>query len=225
MLPSFYKALVMTNKYAGPKNVMPQMPLFGIAARTQFEHNYFFALSPDAEVRHQLSMVASDLKTSDSLNGSWIASERYHLPLHHLGQFQEVNPDLVKRALIAANNITMAAFNIKLDHFMSLDSKTGKFPCVLTSKYELPELKNFWQELKNNILAQRLGQNVENSFTPLTTLLYSRQPVVKTHAINPIEWRVKDFVLIESLVGKSEHIELGRWPLVGGPLGPNSSPE
>ncbi len=203
----------MTNKYAGPKNVMPQMPLFGIGANSQFEHNYFFALSPDADVRKQLSQVANDLKTSDSLNGSWIASERYHLTLHHLGQFPEVHPDLVKRALAAANNIQMPAFNIKLDHFMSFDSKTGKFPCVLTSKYELPELKNFWQELKNNLLAQRLGQNLANSFTPHTTLLYSRQPVIKTHAITPIQWPVKDFVLIESLVGKSEHIELGRWPL------------
>ena len=214
MLPSIQKALFMTNKYAGPKNIMPQMPLFGIAANAQFEHNYFFALSPDALVRTQLSQVANDLKASDSLSGSWIASERYHLTLHHLGQFPEVHPDLVKRALAAASHIQLSAFNIKLDHFMSFDSKTGKFPCVLTSKYELPELKNFWQELKNNLLAQKLGQNTGNSFTPHTTLLYSRQPVVKTHAVTPIEWRVKDFVLIESLVGRSEHIELGRWPLV-----------
>jgi len=211
----------MTNKYAGPKNVMPQMPLFGIAANLQVEHNYFFALSPDAEVRTQLSQVANNLKANDALNGSWVASEHYHLILHHLGQFPAAHPDLVKRALAVASDNQLAAFNIKLDHFMSFDSKTGKFPCVLTSKYELPELKNFWQELKNNLLAQRLGQNAENTFIPHTTLLYSRQPVLKTHAITPIQWPVKDFVLIESLVGRSEHIELGRWPLLaGGPSRP-----
>ncbi|MGH8049045.1 MAG: RNA 2',3'-cyclic phosphodiesterase [Arenimonas sp.] len=203
----------MTNKYTGAKNVMPQMPLFGIGANQPFEHNYFFALSPDAEVRQQLSQVADDLRVSDSLNGSWIASERYHLTLHHLGQFPEARPDLVKRALAAANTVRMQGFNIKLDHFMSFESKTGKFPCVLTSKYELAELKNFWQLLKESLYAQRLGQYVANSFTPHTTLLYSRQPIVKTHAVVPIQWPVKDFVLIESLVGKSEHIELGRWPL------------
>jgi 2'-5' RNA ligase len=201
----------MANKYSGPKNVMPQMALFG--AYQQFEHNYFFALSPDANVRQQLSRVADELRASDSLNGSWIASERYYLILHHLGQFPEVHPDLVKRALSAAGNIKMKAFNLQLDHFMSFDSKTGKFPCVLTSKYELADLNDFWRLLKESLFAQRLGQHVATSFTPHTTLLHSRQPIVKTHTIKPIQWRVTDFVLIESLVGKSEHIELGRWPL------------
>lgn len=202
----------MAKKYTGPKNVMPQMALFG--AHQQFEHNYFFALSPDADVRQQLNRVADDLRINDSLNGSWIASERYLLILHQLGQFPEAHPDLVKRALVAAGNTQMKAFTLQLDHFMSFDSKTGKFPCVLTSKYELAELKSFWQLLKENLFSQRLGQHVAPSFTPHTTLLYSRQPIVKTHAIMPIQWRVTDFVLIESLVGKSEHIELGRWPLL-----------
>ena len=170
---------------------MPQMPLFDFGANQQCEHNYFFALSPNAEVRKQLGQVADELKAGDSLNGSWIPSERYHLTLHHLGQFPEVYPDLVKRALVAANNIQMKAFNIKLDHFMSFDSKTGKFPCVLTSKYELPELKNFWQLLKNNLLAQRLGMNPGNSFTPHATLLYCRQPVIKTYAVTPIQWYLR----------------------------------
>jgi len=203
----------MNNKYAGSKNLMPQMPLFNLGANQQCEHNYFFALSPDAEVRKQLGQVADNLKANDSLNGSWVASERYHLTLHHLGQFPEAYPDLVKRALAAANNIQTEAFNIKLDHFMSFDSKTGKFPCVLTSKYELPELKNFWQLLKNSLFANRLGLELVNTFTPHATLLYSRQPISKNYEVTPIQWQVKDFVLIESLVGKSEHIELGRWPL------------
>lgn len=214
MLPPIQKRFDMTNKYAGPKNVMPQIPLFGIGATQQFEHNYFFALSPDADVRQQLARTADDLRASDSLNGSWIASEQYHLTLHHLGKFPEVHPDLVKRALEAANAVRMKAFDIKLDHFMSFESKTGKFPCVLTSKQEFAELKNFWQLLKESLFSQRLGQHVANSFTPHTTLLYSRQPIVKTHAVTPVQWPVKDFVLIESLVGKSEHIELGRWPLL-----------
>ena len=213
MLPSIQKPLVMNNKYAGPKNLMPQMPLFNFGVNQQCEHNYFFALSPDAEVRRQLGQVADDLKANDSLNGSWVARERYHLTLHHLGQFPEAYPDLVKRALEAANNIQTEAFTIKLDHFMSFDSKTGKFPCVLTSKYELPELKNFWQLLKNSLFTRRLGLELANTFTPHATLLYSRQPVTKNYAVTPIQWQVKDFVLIESLVGKSEHIELGRWPL------------
>lgn len=203
----------MINKYAGSKNAMPQMPLFGLGAKPEYEHNYFFALSPNPGLRKQLALVADELKTANALEGSWISSERYHLTLHHLGQFPEIRTDLVNRAIAAANKIQTQAFDIKLDQFMCFDSKTGKFPCVLTSTTESLALKNFWQLLKNNLFAVRLGQNLTNNFTPHATLLYSRQPVIETHITTPIHWRVTDFVLIESLVGKSEHIELGRWPL------------
>jgi len=31
----------------------------------------------------------------------------------------------------------------------------------------------------------------------------------------PISWRADEFVLIHSLVGLSEHVPIGRWPLAG----------
>jgi len=193
---------------------MPQMPLFGLGTKPEQEHNYFFGLSPGPEVRQQLARAADDLKVANAFNGSWVSSERYHLILHHIGKFPEVRADLVSRAISAASKIQARPFEITLDQFMSFDSRTGRFPCVLTTSAEAPELKNFWQLLKNNLLAVRLGQNLSNSFKPHTTLLYNRQPIAETQSITPIRWRATDFVLIESLVGKSEHIELGRWPLL-----------
>lgn len=203
----------MVSKYDGSKNAMPQMSLFGLGNKAGIEHNYFFALSPGSEVRAQLGLVAEELRTAHALNGGWVASERYHLTLHHLGKFPEIRTDLVARAISAANKIQSRAFEIKLDKFMSFDSRAGKFPIVLASSTESPELKNFWQLLKNNLLAVRLGEHLMNNFTPHATLLYSRQPTKEMPLPEPIHWPVKDFVLIESLVGKSEHIELGRWPL------------
>ena len=203
----------MINKHSGSKNSMPQMSLFGLGTKQEHEHNYFFALSPSPEVRKQLANCADELRAAHAFNGSWISSERYHLTLHHLGQFPEVRPDLVSRALTAANKVHAKAFEVVLDQFMCFDSRTGRFPCVATSANELPDLKNFWQLLKNNLLAVKLGDKLNNNFKPHATLLYNRQPIGETRSITPINWPVNDFVLIESLVGKSEHIELGRWPL------------
>jgi len=203
----------MVSKYDGSKNAMPQMSLFGLGNKTGVEHNYFFALSPGSEVREKIALVAEELRTDHALNGGWVASERYHLTLHHLGKFPEIRADRVARAISAANKIQSRAFDIKLDKFMSFDSRTGKFPCVLAMSGVSPELDSFWKLLKNNLLAVRLGEHLVNSFTPHATLLYSRQPIKEMPLSNPIHWPVKDFVLIESLVGKSEHIELGRWPL------------
>ncbi|MEO8000525.1 MAG: 2'-5' RNA ligase family protein [Arenimonas sp.] len=203
----------MTSKYDGPKNAMPQMSLFGAGTKPAHEHNYFFALSPTAEVRQQLADVGEQLNSIHKFNGSWVSSERFHLTLHHLGQFQEVRPDRVAKAITAANKIQAKPFGVVLDQFMCFDSRTGRFPCVITSENELPQLKFFWQLLKNNLLAVKLGDKLNNSFKPHATLLYNRQPLAETYPVTPIRWRVNDFVLIESLVGKSTHIELGRWPL------------
>lgn len=203
----------MINKHSGSKNSMPQMSLFGLGSKPEHEHNYFFALSPSQEVRKQLADCADELKAAHAFNGSWISSERYHLTLHHLGQFPEARSDLVSRAITAANKVQAKPFDVVLDQFMCFDSRTGRFPCVATSANELPELKGFWELLKNNLFAVKLGEKLSNSFKPHATLLYNRQRIVETYPITPIHWHASDFVLIESLVGKSEHIELGRWPL------------
>lgn len=192
---------------------MPQMNLFGLGTKPEHEHNYFFALSPGPEVRLALSKCAEELRAGQNFNGSWISSERYHLTLHHLGQYPEVRADLVSRAIKAAGNVRARPFDIVLDQFMCFDSRTGRYPCVVTTAGELPELNNFWQLLKNNLLAVRLGEKLGSSFKPHATLLYNRQSLGEPRAIEPIKWHVTDFVLIESLVGKSEHIELGRWSL------------
>lgn len=191
------------------------MPLFGLGTKSEHEHDYFFALSPGTEVRQKLARCAEKLRAVHDFNGSWVSSERYHLTLHHLGRYPEARADRVSRAMTAAGKIQAKPFDLVLDQFLCVDSRTGRFPCVATSTNPSPELNNFWQLLKNNLVAMKLGEKLESSFTPYATLLHNRQPLGEPCSIEPIDWHVTDFVLIENLVGKAEHIELGRWPLLG----------
>lgn len=203
----------MINKHVGTKNSMPQMSLYGLGTRPAQTHDYFFALLPSLDVRRHLANCAETLRAAENFNGSWIASERYHLMLHHLGQYPEVRSDLVSRAVTAAGNIQSKPFDIVLDQFMSFDSKTGKFPCAITSTTELTPLSDLWKQLRNNLLAVRLGEKLSTGFRPGVTLLYNRQPLAEARSVAPILWPVSDFVLIASLAGKAEYTELGRWPL------------
>ena len=118
----------MNSKSIGSKNIASQMSLFGLGNKSEHEHNYFFALSPDAVVRNQISRTADELEAMHAFNGGWVSSERYHITLHHLGRFPDVRTDLVNRALTAAGKIQASAFNITLDQFMCFDSKTGRYP-------------------------------------------------------------------------------------------------
>ncbi len=203
----------MINKYDGPKNSMPQMSLFGAGTKPAHDNNYFFALSPSPEVRQQLANVADQLNSSRKFNGSFVPSERYYFKLHELGQTQRCTPSLVEKAIVAANKIRAKPFNVVLDTFTCADGRNGRFPGVLTSVNELLEMKKFWQLLKNNLLAVKLGVELSDSFYPHITLLYNRQRLVETFPVTPISWRINDFVLIESPVNNCEQNEVGRWVL------------
>lgn len=43
-------------------------------------------------------------------------------------------------------------------------------------------------------------------------LLYDPQGIAE-HAIEPIRWTAREFVLVHSLLGRSRHVPLGRWAL------------
>lgn len=60
--------------------------------------------------------------------------------------------------------------------------------------------------------ATGLGRWVERNFTPHVTLLYDDRSVAP-QAIEPIAWTVREFVLVHSLLGRTEHRILGRWSL------------
>jgi len=51
-------------------------------------------------------------------------------------------------------------------------------------------------------------------FTPHVTLLYDRL-VVPPQAIEAVSWRVTEFTLVRSLLGRTIHIPLERWALSG----------
>lgn len=62
----------------------------------------------------------------------------------------------------------------------------------------------------------RVGLSVPDtgSFSPHMTFLYG-DPIAGSRTVTPVRWTPREFVLIHSLVGLTEHRVLGRWPLVG----------
>jgi len=57
-----------------------------------------------------------------------------------------------------------------------------------------------------------LGKRVEKRFTPHVTLLYDDR-ALREQATARVGWTVREFALVHSLLGKTQHNLLGRWPL------------
>jgi 2'-5' RNA ligase len=164
----------------------------------------FFALWPDEGVRARLEA----LRDGFSL-GRPIAGRNLHLTLAFLGELDEAAQRCV---LEAAARLTPQPFTLCLDEM-------GWFrrPQVLwvgASQTPAPLAG----------LVARLNEGLQACGFPPETRPYSAHVTLarkvhrgppKAQAIPPVEWRVEEFVLVESILGQrgAEYQPLRRWPM------------
>lgn len=176
------------------------------------EDRLFLALYPDASTAERVAALARQLGERHGLRGRPISAERLHVTLHHLGDYAGVPDDVVRMAGDAAARVADASFEIAFDRAASFASRGGKCPFVLLGDEGMQAVTTLQQRIGEAMKASGLARRVEARFTPHMTLLYDDQ-VVATHAIEPIRWQVREFALVHSLLGRSRHVVLARWPL------------
>lgn len=172
----------------------------------------FFACLPDRPAVERIAALGEELKPTHGFTGALILPEHLHVTLFHLGDWITLPEEIVARASEAAAKVETAPFTVSFARIESFRNRTGVYPFVLSGDAAS------WRSLRDALGAALkqagLGAAVHEAdeFKPHVTLTYD--PVrVKPAAIEPISWMVKDFVLIHSRLGKTEHIHLGRWSL------------
>ena len=131
---------------------------------------------------------------------------RLHVTCYDLRNLKELPQDLVDAALRAGDALAFDALDVVFDRALSYPS-AGTY--VLSSIDGTRQLTAFREELGEAM--RGLGLRVSRSFTPHMTLAYDRR-VVAEHAIEPLRWRAREFVLTRSHVGQGIYAVLGRWP-------------
>ncbi|MDB5805891.1 MAG: 2,5 ligase [Betaproteobacteria bacterium] len=186
------------------------------AATRKAMKGLFFALRPVPEMRAALSGLGQGLREQHGLEGALLKPENFHMTLHPFRQTEGDWPvEIIEAARVAAASLTQSSFEVAFDRAMSFNRKKATEPLVLVAVDQDQEaLLAFQHALGTAMERTGLGQYVERHPTPHLTLLYDRRRI-DMQAIEPIGWTAHEFVLIESLTGKSTHVELGCWPLRG----------
>ena len=143
----------------------------------------FFAALPDARTAVQISDLACRLKLAHELTGRLARPEHFHVPLLHLGDGDA--EEAAERAAV----LTMPSFNVRFDRAGSFQN--GAF--VLRGEQGTMGLEILQQRL-SDALDSRPGR--ARPFTPHVTLLRDSHRV-EEHAIQPVEWTVKEVVLVQ----------------------------
>ncbi len=187
-----------------------QLSLLGDAPKPT--DRLLFAIVPDVETAARIENVAHRLRLERGLSGAPLLMERFHVTLHHIGDYHGLPNGHVEAASRAAAMLAASPFEVTFDRAGSFDSRTSNHPFVLSSGEGAASLNTFRNGLADAMARAKVGRKMTAQFTPHVTLLYDRK-CVEPLPIAPIRWTVREFVLLHSLLGQTRHIQLGRWSL------------
>lgn len=185
-----------------------QMELPGFAPPTPTDRLMFLTY-PDPSAAEAIAAEARRLRKALGLNGQPLPTERFHVTLHHLGEYAGLPNDVIAKGEMAAGALTASPFEVSFDRAASFVNG-GSNPFTLQGGDGVQDLLGFQQALGEKMIGVRLKP--DRNITPHVTLLYDRQ-VVPAQDIAPIRWTVKRFVLVSSKLGQGQHVVLRAWDL------------
>lgn len=169
-----------------------------------------FLLYPDATTAARIAGEAARLKASLGLRGGLLQTERLHVTLHHLGDYVGLPQDTVGKGVSAGDALSASSFEVIFDRALSFAGRPGNNPFTLQGVQGLGSLVAFQKALGEKMAAAALRP--DRSFTPHVTLLYDERIVVE-QPIAPIPWTVDRFALVQSKLGRTQHVILREWVL------------
>jgi RNA 2',3'-cyclic 3'-phosphodiesterase len=193
-----------------------QLWLPGLEAPPVATDGLFFAVLPDVNSAASIAKLAQQMCGETRPKSKPHAANRLHVTLQHLGNFAGGLPqELVDAAIKAAASIRMEPFSVEFDHTLTFAKKPRPGPRVLGGTEGLVGLYTLHDVLVGAL--QNTGLNLAalpnaSDFTPHVTLAYG-MPWIDERPIEAASWNVREFVLMHSLLGRTRHIALERWPL------------
>lgn len=189
-----------------------QSALPGFDATPKLTHRLFFAVFPDAQAAARIDRLAQQLRQEHGLRGKPLEIKRFHVTLHHIGDYVELPDGVVAMAREAAAAVAAAPFDVAFDRAASFSSAPRNRPFVLRGGDGVVALAAFQQTLGMALKKSGLGRWIKPGYTPHVTLLYDDRSVPE-QLVETISWTAHEFVLVHSLIGHTLHVPLDSWSL------------
>ena len=176
------------------------------------EHKVFLALQPDVAAAQQIAGLTAEARRSHGLSGKPISAERLHISLNFVGDFRGPPPRAVidKTKKVVGGLTGGRPFLITLNRMESWNG--DPHPLVLTGEEGVIGVEELHADLHKALAAAGMAPRRPLQITPHITLLYDRREAPAVF-VEPVTWKAREFVLLDTVVGEGRHEVLGRWPL------------
>jgi RNA 2',3'-cyclic 3'-phosphodiesterase len=165
-------------------------------------HRLFYALLPSPVEARRIGLQRDRVTHI----GSPVTNDRLHMTLGISDDFARFPQPLADAMVTIAERASAEPLRVELDRLAasrtSVALRPGRVP---------PALRQLSAELVEPLERRGLARP-DWSFHPHVTLAY-RLGEPFNESIAPVVLDAAEFVLIHSIVGATQHIELGRWPL------------
>jgi 2'-5' RNA ligase len=129
-----------------------------------------------------------------------------HATLMSLFDLHYAPPEWLPQVIAALDSFDAPAFPLAFDRIENRKAVT------LRTRAPLAEARAFQAALVRHLLEHKAPMMLGTTPEPHVTINY-RGDRLGSQKIAPIGWTVDSIALVESIVGKTTHIEHGRWPL------------
>lgn len=170
-------------------------------------NRFFFALRPPRTVARRMVLEAERRDPG----GQHMRIDRLHMTIGILDDLPSVPGDLVPALRMVGERVAADPFPCLFDRVVG-----GRGIVTLRPGRRSKPLAALFGQIETGLRRAGIGLREDYRFSPHVTLSYRANAEPFTAAIHGYGWLVEDVLLIHSLVGRTEHRELGRWPLKGG---------
>ena len=172
----------------------------------------FFALWPGAAVRSAIAAATRRLEAAHRIGGRPLAPARYHLTLQFLGDFDPRAQSVIDAAIIAADEVRMRRFELRIDRSGSFGGRRVGWLGPARVPPGLQGLSTALGQALDRHGVPREGDGA-GPWIPHVTVLRGMRGALPALEIAPLEWAVDGFVLIRSQPGHAGYDVLQHWAL------------
>jgi 2'-5' RNA ligase len=168
-------------------------------------------VKPDEDAAVRIARIADELAAYLGFTGRLVRPELLHFTIHPIGLYAGVPRSIVDAVGLCANTVRMRPFTVSLNVARNFHRKSGIPLIVLCGDDGVLGLRTLHDAL-GAALTKTLGSARRSSFEPHMTLSYRAMRIPDT-PIEPINFTIREFTLVNSLVGQGRHVTLSRWRL------------
>lgn len=129
-----------------------------------------------------------------------------HVTLVSLFDLHYAPPDWLPRVIAALDSFDGPAFPLSFDRIENRKAVT------LRTRDPLSDARAFQRQLVHHLIAHNAPFTLGTTPEPHVTINYAGDRL-RAQKMAPIGWTVDEIILMESVVGKTTHVEHGRWAL------------